>query len=230
LAEEAKANHGYLERQTQLLEREKERHLEQNSMDRELWRKEKAEAATQLSQLASQTQQLLREKEIMLVEVTETKEKLRNIAEMFEKAQQDSAAELKRLRTQNAALDKQLQSLKKRHDGDLESLKAVLYDMLTLGIAHLQCRTRSGQTETPRRNRPDESLHIRSQAHHRPAEERPRAPSFPTPSDVAWRGKSRRQGARRGTECELAQHDATRNFRKRGRVEGAGDEGRPSSR
>ena len=121
------ADKEFVQRQVQQLEKEKERHLEQNSVDRELWRKEKAQLLSQISEGNERMQELARQKEMMMSEIEETKSRLSEIEGLFDKSKRDAGSETKRLKAESEAYRGKVKSMKKQFDTDILALRSVCF-------------------------------------------------------------------------------------------------------
>ena len=123
---EAKESKELLARQAGQLEKEKERHLEVNSIEREQWRKERQQLATQLGESTEKIKQLLKEKDNMLEEIEDTKAKLIDIEKLFDKSRKEVEGETKKVKGENELLKEKLKDLKRQHDQELSSMKEQL--------------------------------------------------------------------------------------------------------
>jgi len=120
---ELKESKELLAREKLLVEKEKDRHIEQNSTDREQWRKEKNSLVGQISEGNEKIQQLVKQKEIMLDEIEETKSKLGEISGLFDKSRIELETELKRTKQEADSVKEKLKTIKKKHDQEISGIK-----------------------------------------------------------------------------------------------------------
>jgi chromosome segregation ATPase len=115
----------YLERLVQQLEKEKERHLEQNSADRETARKEKLELTHHVQRNDTLLQELKEQKDTLQHQLQDTTTRLADLERSLEQSRRESYAETKKLRTENESLTEKLKSMKRRLETEQASLKTV---------------------------------------------------------------------------------------------------------
>ncbi len=121
-------NREFLMRQVQQLEKEKERHVEQNSVERDQWRRERSQLLSQAAELSDQVQGMGKQKEAMISEVEETKSRLSEIESLLEKSKHETSTETRKLRAENEELKARLRSIKRQSDADLLAAKSVSPD------------------------------------------------------------------------------------------------------
>ena len=109
----------YLLKQIQQLNKEKDRHLEQNSFEREQWRKEKGQCLSEISEINKQTQEIVKERQIMIEELDESKSQLNELQQVLNKSKRDAESELKKLKNENSNLNEKIKKLKRDHDREL---------------------------------------------------------------------------------------------------------------
>lgn len=118
-------NKDFMMKQIQQIEREKERHLEQNTEEKELWRKEKNELLKKIEESNKKVKDAKSEKEGLMQNIKEISEKFENLDKQFERTKKDSETESGKLRSELENLKKKNRVMQKQHDTDIQALNAV---------------------------------------------------------------------------------------------------------
>lgn len=112
-----------LQKQNDNVEAEKNRHLEQNSIDREVWRKEKSELETEIETLKAHIQVLANERQSMITEIDQAKSRLYLIEELMKKSKDLSEQKISQLKINNNAFKSNILLINKQHEAEKDDQK-----------------------------------------------------------------------------------------------------------
>ena len=108
------------------LSHEKEKHLEQNAIDKDDWRKEKELLLNQLSENNDKVENLSKCKETMMTEIESSKTALMSIEKLFKKSEKESKKKIKDLTEENNEMKKQLIIITNKYNNEIDPLKEKL--------------------------------------------------------------------------------------------------------